>query len=310
MKYIPVRLNTLRPDQPITFDLYLRIDGKFVHYIRHKDPMEKERIEKLNSKGLKKVFIQEADEKKYHEYLDQSLEDLKADEMTAKDKALRVKDTLTTQAENIERNLDTEEGYERTRGQLKKIAKYFHADPNALKNIMEASGIAGDATTHASNVASLALGIAAMAGIRKAQEFLDLGVAALVHDIASEKAGLDPTTTKDALKGDDLKRYMSHSADAVAHLAGKPFITPRVLALVADHEEVGEGRGYPERKKISQLQPLSQILNLANAFDKYCMIKKLDPKAALEPFTAEQGSLFIAEHLKILGEVVTSTAKQ
>lgn len=307
IKFIPIRLNTLRGNRDLTFDLFIKIGDRHVHYVKEKDSVEEERLSRLNKKGLRKVFIKDSDEQSYLSYLDACLDDLGDTKISSSEKAVQVRDTLTTQAENAERNLETEQAYERMRSQLDKINGFFKNDPDALKNLISATVLATDTTQHCSNVASLALGIATKVGIKEAQDLTDLGVAALVHDIGAVKFGLDPLVTRESLKGTpQLKKYLSHPAESVGFLSGKPFITPRVLALVADHEEFGEGRGYPEKKQIAKLHPTAQILNLANAFDKFCMVQKMEPKAAIDPFFERYGDFFVSEHLNILATVVSA----
>jgi HD-GYP domain-containing protein (c-di-GMP phosphodiesterase class II) len=309
MPYIPIHLNTLRPDQAVNFDVHLLLSAErehYVHYIKSADPMDQSRIEKLRTKGVRKLYIAEADEDKYLAYLDEGLNELSGGSTSIDEKANLTKDALHTQAENAERALETEKGYTRMQNQLGKIVGFFTSDKGALKSILANSGIAADETEHAANVTSLALGIAALANVTNASDLLDLGVACLLHDLGTKKLGFKPSDSRDNLTGDALRRYITHPGEGVALLAGKPFITPRVLGLVSDHEELGEGRGYPEKKRIEKLSTISQILNLSNAFDKFCSNSKLRPKEAMDRFFEKHSENFVLEHLSILTTVVTS----
>lgn len=309
MSYIPVHLNTLRAGKSIPFDVHLRLTEKkdhFVHYFTKVDGLDQDRVEKLKAKGVKKVYIVEADEEAYLGYLDQSLSDLQSNTISTTEKAALTKDTLNTQAENAERNLESEKGFNRMQGQMNKIAEFFTSEKGALQKILASTGIAADNNQHSANVASLALGIAALSGLNNPKDLLDLGVASLVHDIGLKKMGFPPNVTRETLSGDAQKRYLSHPGESVAILGGKPFITPRILSLIADHEEFGEGRGYPEKKRIEKLQPLSQILNLANAFDKYCIIQNKTPKEAIDPFFEKYSEFFVLDHLSVLAAVINA----
>lgn len=309
MPYIPVHLNTLRPNHKITFDIHLKLADEtdhFVHYIKKSDEFDLSRFQKLQQKGVKKVFILDTDEELYLNYLDEGLSDLQDNSVSVAEKSVLTRDALNTQAENAERSLETEKGYNRMQSQLNKIVTFFTSDRSAFKGMLSASGVAADNSQHSANVTSLALGIATLSGIAEPKELLDLGVACLVHDIGAKKLGINPKATRETLQGDELRRYLNHTAEGVGLLAGKPFITPRVLALVADHEEFGEGRGYPEKKYIEKLSPLSQILNLSNAFDKFCMSNGMSVKDALDPFFEKYGEYFVLKHLSVLSTVVTS----
>ncbi len=309
MAFIPVHLNTLRPGDAIPFDLHLKLiteDDHYVHYMKKSDTLEADRFLKLQQKGVKKVFIKIEDEELYLNYLDEGLNELENENLSAADKASLAKDTLHTQAENAERALENEKNYSRLEGQLNKIVSFFTNDKSALKGLLSASGISADNSQHSANVASLALGIATLSGISNTKDLLNLGIACLVHDIGNTKMGIPATATREKLQGDELRRYLSHPAESVGLLAGKKFITPQILSLIADHEEIGEGRGYPEKKRIEKLSTLSQIFNLSNTFDKFCSSRNLDVKSAIDPFFEKHSEDFILEHLTILTTVITS----
>ncbi|MBI3544285.1 MAG: HD domain-containing protein [Deltaproteobacteria bacterium] len=301
-----MHLNTLRPDQIISFDIHVKVDNRHVVYRHRDEKIEGEKIKAMLAKQIKKVFITESDEENYLSYLDAGLGDLAKTDVAVADKANLAKDTLSTHAANIERNLETEKAYNRSTDQLAKVIDFFATENKALKHVLANAGLATDNTEHSSNVASYALGLATLAGIKKPETLLELGIAALVHDLGSTKLGLDPLLPREKMKGDTLKRYLGHTTEGAAVLSGKPFITSRILALVADHEELGEGRGYPEKKNIANLSRSSQILNLCNAFDKYCMVSKQPVFTALDEFIGKNGEFFPTDLLTLLVTVVTA----
>jgi HD-GYP domain-containing protein (c-di-GMP phosphodiesterase class II) len=300
MQMIPIHLNTLRPNQVITFDVHLKVGDRYVHYLKNAEEFEAARKEAMIRKNIKKVFISTNDEERYLAYLDAGLGDLEKKEVAVKEKASLAQDTLATQAENIERSLDNEQAYNSSKKHLAKVVGFFTSEKSALKHMFATAGIASDNTQHSANVASYALGVATQAGVTASKDLLDLGIAALVHDLGSTKLGLDPLASRESLKGDALKRYLGHPVETVAVLSGKPFITSRVLTLVADHEEIGEGRGYPEKKYITRLSKQSQILNLCNAFDRHCMVSKLSVKEGLDSFVEKKADFFPTDLINIL----------
>ena len=57
MDYTTIRVSTLRGDQKINFDAYLKIGEKMVLYVRQGDSFEGDRLKRLKEKKLKKMFI-------------------------------------------------------------------------------------------------------------------------------------------------------------------------------------------------------------------------------------------------------------
>lgn len=291
MEYLPVRINTLRPDSVLNFDIYIPVGQRYVHYMRKTDEVDGERLKNLKSKKIRKVYIEESAEDFYLDYLDQGLDDLVSSDAPIEEKANAVHDSLTTSAENAERSLETEEGYKRMENQFQKVTDFLMSDKGAIKRILESAGKSLDNFQHAATVASMSLGVATAIGL-DAHEILELGIAALLHDIGKTKLDFDPMLPMSKMTDQQKNRYKQHPADGAAILSGKPFVSPRILALVADHEEVGIKRGYPEKKDYFKLKQPFQILNLCNDFDRYCSEHGLEHRDGLDPFFEERGELF------------------
>ena len=103
--FFPVRLNTIRPDEVITFDLYLKLSSRYLHYIHCHEELEGERQKKLKSNGVRKVYIKTTDEDAYLSYLESGLSVLKDNSIDLNQKAAMAHDYLITAAENAQRVL-------------------------------------------------------------------------------------------------------------------------------------------------------------------------------------------------------------
>lgn len=307
MSFIPVRVNTLKPNDPLPFEVYLLLEDRYVQYKRVQELIEAEKLGKFNQKRVRKVFIREADETLYIQYLDSALDRLSKKEVKTEAKAAMAQDTMNSEAENIEKNLDSEEGYKATENRIGKVVDFIATEPDALKQMLAQAGISVDNSQHSAAVASLALALASKAGVTDIKEMRAISVAALLHDIGLAKLGFDPSESRSSLKGDRLAKYRKHPEEAVAMVSGKKYITPRVLKLIADHEEIGEGYGYPEKRRIVKLPLSSQVFNLANDFDHYCMENKKQAPEAVEAYVQERGKHFVPEHLEMLKNLLLNT---
>lgn len=291
MEYLPVRINTLRPDSQLTFDIYIPVGQRYVHYMRKTDEVDGDRLKNLKSKKIRKVFITEDCEADYLDYLDQGLNDLIENDVPLEEKTVAIHDGLTTSAENAERSLETEEGYKRMEVQFQKVTDFLMSEKGAIKKILESTGQSLDNFQHAATVTSLSLGVAAANGM-DSKDILELGIAALLHDIGKTKLPFDPMKPVSEMNETEKNRYKQHSSDGADILAGKPFVSPRILALVADHEEVGNKRGYPQKKNLFGLGMQFQILNMCNDFDRFCYENKLEHRDGLDTFFDKRGELF------------------
>ncbi|WP_408095666.1 HD-GYP domain-containing protein [Peredibacter sp. HCB2-198] len=303
--FFPVRLNTIRPDETITFDLYLKLSTRYVHYIHCNEELEGERQKKLKSHGVRKVFIRTADEDAYLSYLENGLSTLKDQSLDISTKGSIAHDSLITAAENAERVLETESGFNKQKKQFEKVSEFLASEKGALKSVLQSAGISVDNNHHAATVSSLCLAVATKAGIEDKTEIFELGIAALLHDIGKNRLKFNYMKPWAQFTPDEQRQYKNHPQDGADMLAGKPYINPRILGLIAAHEEKGEGRGYPEKVNLFK-KPLSyQILSMVNAFDHFCFEENILPNQAIDPFFEKHGQFFDESLISVLATVLT-----
>lgn len=75
MNYLSIRLNTLKPDISLGFDLFIKLPSKYIHYINSNDSIDTDVIDRLKTKKVRKVYIKDIEEDLYLDYLDRCLND-------------------------------------------------------------------------------------------------------------------------------------------------------------------------------------------------------------------------------------------
>lgn len=256
----------------------------YLEYRRSSQTFEADTLEKFQKHRIKKVYIKPADEGAYLAYLDEALNELSSAEVSLESRSEFAADTLQSEAENIEKNLDTEEGFNASKNRIAKVVDFIASDAASISAMLAAAGISVDNSQHSSTVASLSVALANRAGLKDKEELLSMSLASMIHDNGLKTLTLDPAVLPEDLPKNKLQDYRKHPMVSVELVAGKKYITPRVLKLIADHHEVGHGIGFPDKKIFRKLGISSQAFNLADAFDHYCMSKKLAPKDALAGF--------------------------
>lgn len=303
MEFIPVRIGTLRPWQPVSFDVFIKIGERHVHYIRKEDPFDGDRIASLKAKGVKKLFVPKEAEGLYLAYLDAGLEQLKDTKLTMNDRADIARDAITTTAEGAAEKIQTEAGYRATEGQVGKVLDFLVSEQSAMRQMLSTSGFATDASQHAANVVSLSVKLASSLGL-PSSDLLMIGTAALIHDVGKESLGLDLSIPREQLTPDQKITYQKHPEAAISKLMDKPYISKAILEHVLNHEEIGDGAGFPGKKRLSSLPKTQQILNLCNEYDRMCTVNKVSPMDAMKQFYIDKLGLFDMELLKALGNII------
>jgi HD-GYP domain-containing protein (c-di-GMP phosphodiesterase class II) len=281
--YYPIRINTIRQNGPVSFDLFIKIGDRYVHYSRSNEEVESARLANLKANGMRKLFIPSEAEASYLEYLEAGLHVLKKDDVSLTDRASLAYDSFVTCADNAEKSLESEAGFQKQKDQMNMISEFLQGNQKALKEVLNSAGISTDESTHSATVSSLSIGLGNHLNLSN-EELFELGTAALLHDIGKSRLKFDHRKAFTQMSEEEKKSYKNHPQDGADMLAGKPFISPRILGLVASHEERGLGRGYPEKKDISKLSISYQILSLANMFDHFCIEKNLTAVRAIDGF--------------------------
>lgn len=300
MSYFPVRINTLRPDDVICFDVFVQVGERYIHYIRRSDPFDGERIVRLKEKGVKKLFIQEDAEQDYLKYLDAGLDRLKDEKLAPTERLALVHDALVTDAENVSRNIENQPGYIHTEQRMKKAAEFLTSENGIVKNVLDSAGFSQDSFQHCANVSTLSVGLASLLGVTQTSELVELGIAALLHDIGYLKLDFNPRVSISELTLEQLNQFHRHPVIGAEMLSERPYINKKMRDLVSDHEEKGDGIGFPNKKRISTLSLPSQILNLCNEYDRYSFEKKISHKDAAKGFFQDRIGAFDLNHIKML----------
>lgn len=123
---------------------------------------------------------------------------------------------------------------------------------------------------HAMNVAVLSLMLAKSLDMTefKARE---LGMAALFHDVSK---GEIPRH----------KSFIDQHCENSARMAREAGMSETVARVIMQHHEHIDGTGFPKHLVGSQIDPLSKVLAVVNAFDNLC--NPFNPATAMTPYEA------------------------
>lgn len=309
MSYVSVRTSTIRPGATLLFDVYVLYKDNYLKYRENSQAFEEKIFDQFKLKKIKKLFIPTEQEPAYLKYLDQALAHLQEASATVTERAELAQDTLRQESDNIEKTLESEEAYRSSESRIHKVVDFMLKEPAALAGMLSSAGLSVDDSAHGSTVSSLALALGTFSKFVGREELTDMAVAGLLHDGALKELGFDAKTDFNSLGKEDKVKYRKHPAVAVEQVSGKKFITARVLRLIQDHEEFGEGLGFPEKKRYAKLQVDSQIFNLCDAFDHFCIRSGKVAAECIDAFVAERGDHFDMELIGMLEQQIKTKAK-
>jgi HD-GYP domain-containing protein (c-di-GMP phosphodiesterase class II) len=156
---------------------------------------------------------------------------------------------------------------------------------------------AGDrATAHALNVAVISLLMGRTFGM-SADEMMDLGVGALMHDVGKLDIVDRVRHLDDAFTTAEVNAYREHVACGVVQ--GKRLgLTAGALLVLAQHHEHADGSGFPMRLGAERMSTGARIVALVNRYDNLCnpalLSRALTPHEALSMLFAQSRTKYDA----------------
>lgn len=154
-------------------------------------------------------------------------------------------------------------------------------DETAIRLLSE--GSSERAAIHSVNVTVISLLLGKAMGLSKS-EMVDLGVAAILHDIGKQAL---PDRLRwheeDDMSPVEYKVYQEHVSLGVEQ-ARRMGLSDGVVMAIAQHHEKFDGSGFPSRLKGDQLSLSSKILVLVNRYESLCNPSR--PLVAMTPHEA------------------------
>ena len=150
----------------------------------------------------------------------------------------------------------------------------------AIRLLTEAAG--DKAALHPVNVTIISLLLGRATGVQGA-DLDDLGLAAFLHDMGKAALPERVRRLEENISSAEIKVYQEHVSQGV-RMAKEMQLTPAVIRGIAQHHELADGSGFPERIKLDAQAVNGRILAVVNRYDELCNPAK--PGAAMTPHEA------------------------
>jgi HD-GYP domain-containing protein (c-di-GMP phosphodiesterase class II) len=301
--FTSVRTNTLRGDQSIPFDIYVTINEKYVMFLRNGDVFEASRFQRLKDKKVKKVFIKAEDEKKYQSFLDSSLAEVMNSSST---KSVEAKSQIIAgrQAANVDAVMEKpedQEAYAIAQASNAIFTKFLSAHPDAVRLILKEENTDHSISQHCVNVAAISTKLGEKLKL-PASVIENISLGALFHDMGH----LDQVDLfrKADLTADELKSYKEHPLRAGNRIKELNHFDPEIIKIIAQHEEMLDGSGFPNGLRDKQVHSLAIIIGLANAYDKMLAFEKLPIEKAKKEIMTRFVGKYPLDHIQFLQQII------
>ncbi len=305
----PIKILDLGANEKLDFGTYvfLPLNNRFIPFSKTNQPIDEDRLEKLNKHQVGSLFIEKNDLNKFYSYSANRLRDATKSGMGATERQAK----LETQVRGLFNSIfdqsiktDFAGGKEMVENCQNIISNYItKGTSNNWHHQLAASiGDLSDPYNHASRVSTLA---SLFAMIMEHPRPEDLAMAGMFHDLGMIDIP-DEILSKPESEWSQKERdiYQGHPERTMFYLKQKRLsLQPEVEKAILQHHEKISGKGYP--KGLSDRITLeAQILSYADQFD---YLTRVEPgKKTLTPKEAHD---FIVSTQSIGAEVLTKIGK-
>ncbi len=279
--FFKIRINTVVPEKPLTFDLHLKINNNLITYVRAGDRLEKDKIAILNGRDSGSHFlVKESDRKAYKTFVHEQM--ISAD-LNVRQKALLLRESSMTLVEEIFEHPDVNVALDSSRPIIHQFVEFMDAEPEAMGHLISLSGHDFYTYNHSLDVGIYSLGLAEAIGFTKA-ELDEMGIAALFHDIGKRQVNLEILCKKGALSDAEWSQMQKHPQFGLVILNQNKDVTDGVKAACFEHHESWSGNGYPQNLSGDEIHPFARIVAITDTYD--AMTTQRSYNVPMKPFEA------------------------
>jgi HD-GYP domain-containing protein (c-di-GMP phosphodiesterase class II) len=279
--FFKIRINSVIPEKPLTFDLFLKINDQMITYVRAGDRLERDKILQLQVRDSGSHFlVRESDRKAFKTFIH---EQMISSDLNVRQKAQLLRDSSMTLVEEIFEHPDVNVALENSRPIIHQFVEFMDAEPEAMGHLISLSGHDFYTFNHSLDVGIYSLGLAQALNFSK-KELDEMGIAALFHDIGKRQVNLDILCKKGSLNEAEWAQMQKHPQFGLILLNQNKDVSDAVKAACFEHHESWAGTGYPQNLVGQEIHPFARIVAITDTYD--AMTTQRSYNIPMKPFEA------------------------
>ena len=260
--YLIIRLNSIIPDTPIPFDIFVRIDNKQVHYLRAGDSLTASKLRFLEQKTTNRFSIHVRDKQLYKGYIS---DHLNSKSLAIKDKALILRESSISLVEELFESPDVDQALDGSKEIIKNFVKFMDHDAQAMVHLVGLSTHDFYTYNHSLDVGIYSLGLGQIVGY-SGSELQRLGEGALLHDIGKRQVSVDIICKNGPLDDIEWAQMKKHPNYGLQILDDYD-VSEDIKACCFEHHESTLGNGYPQGLQGHEIHPMAKIIAITDTYD-------------------------------------------
>lgn len=304
--YFKIRVSTLLPSRPTSFDVYIMINGRYVHYLRPGEFLSAEKIGKLDRADV--FYVPEPQRSTYKRYV---FEVLNADNLDVKTKATLLRESSMTLAEEIFEQPEVDKALHESKELITNFIDFMDQEPDSMAHLISLSAHDFYTYNHSLDVGIYSLGLGQVAGYTK-DDLIELGRGALFHDIGKRNVHVDIICKQGPLNDVEWAQMQKHPLYGLKILT-EYGVSEAMKACCFEHHESFLGNGYPQQLSGPEIHPMARIVAITDTYDalttKRSYNEPMSPRDAVEFMSTKLKGKYDADLLRAMNSVLFKMEK-
>ena len=304
--FFKIRVNTLLPTRPTSFDVFVMINGKQIHYLRPGELLSSAKIAQLDRADV--FDVPEPQRQSYKTYVFEALNDSSLD---VKTKATILRESSLTLAEEIFEKPDVEEALHDSKELISNFIEFMDEEPTSMAHLISLSAHDFYTYNHSLDVGIYSLGLGKVAGYAP-DDLLELGRGALFHDIGKRNVHVDIICKNGPLSDVEWAQMQKHPLYGLKILT-EYACSEAMKACCFEHHESFLGNGYPQQLSGPEIHPMARIVAITDTYDalttKRSYNQPMSPRDAVEFMSTKLKGKYDADLLKAMNSVLFKMEK-
>lgn len=295
-----ISLNALRVETILPFHLYLRhaSTGQYVLYRHPETPFTADILENLRESEVEQVFVPRIERDEYFEYISREIKSVVRDEKLEPEiKARAVYDTTTSIMEDLFATPRSSRRILQAKVTIHYAVDLILQDEKAARRLLFLTSHDYYTYTHSVNVSLFGTSLAQrIYGSSSEHNLRLMAEGFLLHDIGKSAIPVSIINSPAKLNETEWALMRRHPELGLAVLRDTRQSNEVIEAIVMQHHERMDGRGYPRGLVGEAIHPYGRICAIADVFDAITTVRSYrDPLStfdALKVMRDEMGNHF------------------
>ena len=306
--YFKIRLNSMHPSGPLTFDVFLRLSDRHVHYLRQGDHFTQEKLASFKDKAPDSFFVPMEQRQAYKDFV----HDCIAADLPSVDKALILRESSLALIEEIFETPDVATALDQTKDLVDEFVGFMGQEPEAISHLISLSSHDFYTYNHSLDVGIYCLGLGKAVGFNE-KDIKELGQGAILHDIGKRNVSVDIICKNGPLDDVEWAQMQKHPQYGL-QILNEFDVSDEIKACCFEHHESFLGNGYPQQLDGDEIHPMARIVAITDTYDalttKRSYNQPMTPKDALNFMNQKLANRYDPDMMKAMYSVLFKMEKQ